>query len=333
MLSSWAHRVTKLREEYDWLLFFSVPKLLSVYKVLSQQDMDVDALVQELSFLSPNEESARERIRVEIEVCSSTSQDVSLISIASVHHWFSSPQKCLPSCRESMESQPPMHVVGQFLNTLFLTQALPKRSEEGMPRPRSVSYLSLSSSDSTQLLHYCPNYSQAKLIRLIISIYAGVPEPFEVFHCRPGSTEEELNLFLRRAARHPLQYLFLEVNKLPFKLQEFLMQVHLAIRRGGREGREGHTLHPPRTPAIHFVETASSILREMPWVQLREHKVHSITMATKSQLVAILVCHHCRRLALLSALRMHGRSASRKSPVLMTCQCSWSLAELVGVCG
>ena len=27
-------------------------------------------------------------------------------------------------------------------------------------------------------------------------------------------------------------------------------------------------------PTIHFVETAPSVLREMPWVQLKEHKVH-----------------------------------------------------------
>ena len=26
-------------------------------------------------------------------------------------------------------------------------------------------------------------------------------------------------------------------------------------------------------PVIHFVETAPSVLREMPWIQLKEHKV------------------------------------------------------------
>ena len=112
-----------------------------------------------------------------------------------------------------------MHVVGRFLGTVFNNHSLPKRCGEGLSRPRSVSRLSFSPEPS-QLLHYCPGYSQAQLIRLIVSIYDGVPEAFEVFHCRPSSTEEELGLFLKRAAKHPLQYVVLEVNRLPFKLQE-----------------------------------------------------------------------------------------------------------------
>lgn len=70
------------------------------------------------------------------------------------------------------------------------------------------------------MLHYCPSYSQAELIQIIVSIYDGVPESFEVFRCRPSSTEEELSLFLKRVAKHPLQFLLLNVNHLPFKLQE-----------------------------------------------------------------------------------------------------------------
>ena len=59
-------------------------------------------------------------------------------------------------------------------------------------------------------------------MRLIISIYGGVPEAFEVFHCRPTTTEEELRLFLnpRRATKKPFQYMILEVNRLPYPLQE-----------------------------------------------------------------------------------------------------------------
>ncbi len=59
-------------------------------------------------------------------------------------------------------------------------------------------------------------------MRLIISIYGGVPEAFEVFHCRATTTEEELRLFLspQRATKRPFQYLILEVNRLPYPLQE-----------------------------------------------------------------------------------------------------------------
>ena len=74
--------------------------------------------------------------------------------------------------------------------------------------------------DFVQLLHFCPDYSQDRLVRVIVGLYNGVPESFEVFHCRPTTTEEELNLFLKRASKYPLQYLILEVNKLSYKLQE-----------------------------------------------------------------------------------------------------------------
>ena len=114
-----------------------------------------------------------------------------------------------------------MEAVGGFLGELLHNHKLPRRSSKGMQRPRSVSQLP----GTNQSLHYAPKYSQAELVRLIVSIYGGVPESFEVFHCRPTSTEEELSLFLERVAKQPLRYLVLEVNKLPFRLQEVLHDI------------------------------------------------------------------------------------------------------------
>ena len=111
-----------------------------------------------------------------------------------------------------------MHVVGMFLDMVFDKHSLPKRCDDGLSQPHTVCQLSFP--EPTHLLHYCPAYSQDQLIRLIVSIYNGVPEAFEVFHCYPSSTEEELDLFMKRVAKHPLQYLILEVNRLPFRLQE-----------------------------------------------------------------------------------------------------------------
>ena len=112
-----------------------------------------------------------------------------------------------------------MEVVGSFLEQLLVNHELPRRSCMAIKRPRSASLLS-GMPDGNQSLHYAPKYRQSQLVWLIISIYSGVPESFEVFHCRPTSTEEELSLFLERVAKQPLRYLVLEVNKLPFRLQE-----------------------------------------------------------------------------------------------------------------
>ena len=114
-----------------------------------------------------------------------------------------------------------MHVVGTFLGMVFNNHSLPNRCGEIVSQH--------SSSDPTQLLHYCPKYSQLQLICLIVSIYNGVPEPFEVFHCHPLSTEEEVCLFLKRVAKHPLQYLVLEINLLPFRLQEVRLLTDITV--------------------------------------------------------------------------------------------------------
>ena len=129
-------------------------------------------------------------------------------------------QASLHSCKAQLESASnSMHAVGQFLEVLFHNHSLHKRQETGVDRSRSVTRLSISL-DTSQLLHFCPGYNQEQLIRLMVSICDGIPEAFEVFQCRPTSTEEELSLFLKKAAKHPRQYLMMEVNRLPFKLQE-----------------------------------------------------------------------------------------------------------------
>ena len=50
-----------------------------------------------------------------------------------------------------------------------------------------------------EVVHYAPNYDNGQLLRLLIEIYNGVPESYEVFHCSEDSTEEDLKLFLHRA--------------------------------------------------------------------------------------------------------------------------------------
>ena len=121
----------------------------------------------------------------------------------------------------TVSDKTPMHVVGTFLDMVFSKHSLPNRCGMGLSQ-----YYPLSQPSSlapTQMLHYCPGYTQAQLIQLIVTIYGGVPEAFEVFRCHPSSTKEELSLFLKRLAKHPLQYLILGVNLLPFKLQEVCM--------------------------------------------------------------------------------------------------------------
>ena len=128
----------------------------------------------------------------------------------------------------------PVHIVGGFLSHLFQGHVLPQGSSCSpmqstlfFPRlrTRSVSW----KYEYAQSLHYCANFSQGELICHIISLYShvpesvgkrGIPECFEVLRCQSTTSEEELSLFLKRASQYPRQYIVLEVNKLPYKLQE-----------------------------------------------------------------------------------------------------------------
>ena len=52
--------MTELRHQYEWLLFFSVPKLLLLYHLLKEEKPNLEAIVHEISFLCSNTQEAWE---------------------------------------------------------------------------------------------------------------------------------------------------------------------------------------------------------------------------------------------------------------------------------
>ncbi len=130
-----------------------------------------------------------------------------------------------------------MDAVGLFLQHLFddgkvelpkcllpqrcdpkLSHQIRSSSTSGMPEVE----------ESPHFLHEAPGYNQNQLIMLIVEIYGGPPEAFEVLHCRPTTSEQDLKLFIKRISKHPHQkYLILEVNSLPYELQEVQMAIKL----------------------------------------------------------------------------------------------------------
>ena len=72
-LTSWTSAVTKLRSRYEWLLFFSVPKLLLLYQLIREWDEEntdecLDLVVKEVMFLVSNDSMTRNTIKEQIEV-------------------------------------------------------------------------------------------------------------------------------------------------------------------------------------------------------------------------------------------------------------------------
>ena len=125
-------------------------------------------------------------------------------------------QQCLPHWCGSIYTCAAMEIVGGFLGDLLHHSALPQRSIKVFRPVKGSTHFT----DGSQFLHCAPNYKQSQLVRLIISICDGVPESFEVFRCQTSTSQEQLGLFLERVEKQPLRYLIMEVNELPFTLQE-----------------------------------------------------------------------------------------------------------------
>ena len=53
---------------YDKLLFFSIPKILSLYKILVVTDVSIDKMVQEIGFLFKNNPEATGELKTAVKV-------------------------------------------------------------------------------------------------------------------------------------------------------------------------------------------------------------------------------------------------------------------------
>ena len=113
---------------------------------------------------------------------------------------------------EGASIRTPLHTLG-----FIISEMLPKYGLRS--RPRAIHNVPQS------VLYACTDCTQYQLISLIVSIYRGAPEVYEILHCQPSTSREELSRFIN-PGRHTVQkkqpsiYLFLEVNLLPCELQE-----------------------------------------------------------------------------------------------------------------
>ncbi len=104
-----------------------------------------------------------------------------------------------------------MVITGEFISNLFRSHNLPQRC---------IMESSNTSSSFSQPRYFCPDFTQMDFFRLILGIFNGIPETYQLLRCQAITTIQELNLFLERVKRHCSHYLLLDVNKLPYKLQE-----------------------------------------------------------------------------------------------------------------
>ena len=195
-------------------------RMLHLYDLIRAKKED--QILREVSFLADSQPDDIEILRDGVNVCclvhkinSSVLQKFSL----------SPPQWAIRDTTGAIgKPESPMQLVGQFLKSLLQGYTLPQRSfiEPGASL-RSFPPKFNITPHFTQPLYSCPTYSQMDFICLILNICSGIPEAYQVLRCQETTMEEELSLFLKRAescTRHHSQYFMLDVNKLPYKLQE-----------------------------------------------------------------------------------------------------------------
>jgi len=71
--------------------------------------------------------------------------------------------------------------------------------------------------------------AQKHLVMLVISLYDGAPEAFQVFHCKSSTTDEEIHFFFQRIVKYPQYYLVLGIDSLPVHLQEVSCECHVNL--------------------------------------------------------------------------------------------------------
>ena len=68
MLAEWMQLVDELRNQYHWLLFFRMQKMLLLYHQLKEKKPNVEVIVHEISFLCRNEQATWKSVQNMVEV-------------------------------------------------------------------------------------------------------------------------------------------------------------------------------------------------------------------------------------------------------------------------
>ena len=63
----WSQKMSDLRSQYAWLLYFSISRMLHLYDLI--QTKKDEEILQEVSFLADSQPKAREKLKEGVNVC------------------------------------------------------------------------------------------------------------------------------------------------------------------------------------------------------------------------------------------------------------------------
>ena len=120
----------------------------------------------------------------------------------------------------------PVKVVGNFLRSVFANDFLPPAIclySIVPPQPANHNNRQVPALPHVNkfTLHAVHDFTPLQMLQLILTVFDGVPNSFQIFQCTSNTTEQQLDIFFDRALHwSDIRYLLLGVNYLHNELQE-----------------------------------------------------------------------------------------------------------------
>ena len=245
-LTQWKESYAKIQNNVEFLLFFPIQRIISTVSLMEARSWPQAA--NQLSFLFKNDFNVFHLIEATLTL------------------EYSQIKMKLEEDKSKIIS--PAEVMSIVISNITSNTDLFPKLLINSSRERGKSTIFGNKGDfaiihQTQSIHRLHGCTQSQVLALIQRIYKLILpiESFQLLHCNADTSFEELSLFLARTNIFlKPTYCLIEVNKLPNILQEYTMK-HIAESQ-----REFKLI-----AAVHYIETAQSLLHELPGVKVEIH--------------------------------------------------------------
>ena len=191
----------------------------------------------------------------------------------------------------------PVQRVGTFLKRLvddkdLFTRLYPARRRQ-MTSERSKWRKS-------HVVHLAYGFNLDQLLKLILQIYRGFPESYEILRCTKKTTKGDVELFMKRLQQFPYrQFTFVQVEELSIELQEDILRLQLDASKS----EKGH---------VNYILTKHAVFHEAPWIEVIPYKEEAAFLP--SDHVSFLFQEYVLKpYGLQVPLIVHGRAGDGKS--------------------
>ena len=248
-LEVWQGKISDLKKAYKELLFFSVQRILVLAEAFRSGDLTEATTIVSALF--------------------SNSQESLDVVSDSVSHCYTDMQVNAPTSADN-----PFELCGKFLEVLVSDH---NAANYLYPKRRMMAEIPMAEIPMPEghIVHGAHKFSPDQVFRLLLQIYQGLPESFEVMRCTSITSREELDLFLQRAVVFQYRtFVMVNVDRLSTNLQEQVLRFQL----------DSLTSESVR---MHYIISGHSIFHTAPWVKIVQYKDHDPELNSQE---AVTVC-------------------------------------------